>query len=145
MREAVDERRVRRIVEPALEPDERIRTWCRAWVSRLGHLPAVLAVRIRHLVVVTDRRVFLVPVRYWTRRPRRRFTHMELAPLEVRDAGARREIELVPSDGPGTRIAVGRQDRGRGVADALLTYAAVRDPRLAHAGDGTPERGAGSS
>lgn len=144
MPEAADERRVRRIVGPGLEPDERIRAWCRAWVSRLGQLPAVLAVRLRHVVVVTDRRIFLVPVRYWTRRPRRRFSHMELAPLEVRDVGARREIELVPSDGLVTRLDVGRRERGRRVADVLLTYAAVRDPRLS-AGNRATEGEAGTA
>jgi hypothetical protein len=143
MRDAADERRLRRIVEPGLEPEERIRAWSRAWVSRPGRLPAVLAVRLRHVVAVTDRRVLLVPVRYWTRRPQHRAVHIALAGLDVRDAGARRELELVPLDGPPTRLDVGTAARGREVADALLTYGPEhRDPRLP-SGDRTSEHGTG--
>jgi hypothetical protein len=82
------ERRLRADGLARLEPDEQIVAWCRAWVSRAGHLQK-LAARWRDVAVVTDRRLLLFSVGHFTRRPRRRILADRLDELTVADVGAR--------------------------------------------------------
>jgi hypothetical protein len=51
----------------------------------------------------------------------------------------------VPSDGLVTRLDVGKRERGRQVADTLLSYGTVRDSRVLRAGDGESEHEAGGA
>jgi hypothetical protein len=80
------ERRVRADSFARLEPDEEIVVWCRAWVSRAGHLQR-LAPRWRDVAVVTDRRLLLFSVGHFTRRPHRRVLADRLDELTVADIG----------------------------------------------------------
>jgi hypothetical protein len=80
------ERRLRAAGFARLEPDEEIVTWCRAWVSKVGHFQR-LSPRWRDVVVVTDRRLLLFGVGHFTRRPRRRVLADRLDELTLADVG----------------------------------------------------------
>jgi hypothetical protein len=80
------ERRLRTTGFARLEAGEEIVVWCRAWVSRSGHLQR-FAARWRDVAVVTDRRLLLFGVGHFTRRPRRRVLADRLDELTVADIG----------------------------------------------------------
>jgi len=80
------ERRLRADGFASLEPGEEIVAWCRAWVSRAGHLQRIAA-RWRDVAVVTDRRLLLFGVGHFTRRPRRLVLADLLENLTVADVG----------------------------------------------------------
>jgi hypothetical protein len=84
-REATD-RQLRATGFARLEPGEEIVVWCRAWVSKAGHLQR-LAPRWRDVAVITDRRLLLFGVGHFTRRPRRRVLADRLDELDVGDIG----------------------------------------------------------
>jgi hypothetical protein len=80
------EQRLRSPAIGRLEPGEEIVVWCRAWVSKARSLQP-LAPRWRDVVVLTDRRLLLFGVGYFSRRPRRRVLADRLDELALADIG----------------------------------------------------------
>jgi hypothetical protein len=103
------ERRLRAPHLARLEPEEDIVTWCRAWVSKASRLQR-FAPRWRDIAVVTDRRLLLVGVGHFSRRPRRRVLADRLDELTLGDVGAH----------PGRGLRCSRPGRG----DMLLELGA---------------------
>lgn len=121
MGRAAYQRRLERLVERRDLPDEQIRHWTRAWVSQVVRVQS-FALRIRHFVVVTDDRVLLVPVRYWTRRPAKRYTLLDTAHIDVTEVGDR-ELRKLRVDVRGKApllLHFGGRRRDRAVARWLL-------------------------
>jgi hypothetical protein len=86
MSRVVTERQLQAPGFARLESDEKIITWCRAWVSRASHFQR-FAPRWRDIAVVTDRRLLLFGVGHFTRRPRRRVLADRLDELVLGDIG----------------------------------------------------------
>lgn len=122
---AADERRIRTLTRSRLLPGEQIVAVGRAWVSRAGPAHA-FALRLRQVVVVTDRRLLLYGVGYWTRRPRRRVLDARLDEVAVHDRsrGRRRELHVGRA---GERRPLVLQ-LGRGAAADRVVAAALARP-----------------
>ncbi len=76
---------------PSAEP---ILMWARAWVSRDGRMPRLLAARTLDFTVLTSDNLFLISTGFLTRRPRRRVYAMPLDRLLVEDCQAKRGARL---------------------------------------------------
>jgi hypothetical protein len=120
MSRAATERRLRAPGFARLEADEDIVTWCRAWVSKAGHLQR-LAPRWRDIAVVTDRRMLLFGVGHFTRRPRRRVLADRLDELALADIGAvpGRGLRCTRPGRPPMLLELGRDPWSRRFAQEL--------------------------
>jgi hypothetical protein len=93
--------RLRRSVDPRLEPGETFVAWTRAWVSRYQKFHWLLSLRRRDFAVVTDRRLMLWSAGFYSRRPRRRVLAERLDEVTVKST----------SRDPGRRMACSRAGR----------------------------------
>jgi hypothetical protein len=80
-------RRLRELATPRLEGGEELLAWTRVWVSRDGKVAGVLAARTRDFAVLTNHRLMLWSIGFFTRRPRRRVLTDRLTDLTVDDIG----------------------------------------------------------
>jgi len=81
-------------LQAKLGPDVRIEAWGKAWVSREGRLPRLLAARTSDFVVCTPDRLILFATGFFTRLARRRVYDEALADLTIREVPGRRGVEL---------------------------------------------------
>jgi hypothetical protein len=119
------EARLQHLVEQRLEPEERIVGWARVWYSRTAR-PQALAARYRDIVVLTDRRLLMYEVGYFTRRPRRRVLADRLDELTVEDVSTAPERARLRFSKPAHRTMLLEFDRGEGLGAQLLAAAGRR-------------------
>lgn len=121
MGRAFYQRRLEELVARRNRADEQIQHWTRAWVSQVVRMQP-FALRLRHFVVVTDERVLLVPVRFWTRRPAKRFGSLDITHIDVSNVRQRelRKLRVEVRGQAPLLLQFGRGRRDRVVARWLL-------------------------
>jgi hypothetical protein len=132
--------RIRRLAAKRLEPDEAIVGWARVWYSRAVRLQ-VFAARYRDIVVLTDRRLMLFEVGWFTRVPRRRVLADRLDDLTVEDVSRVGDVTTVRFAKAGHRSMLLHFDRGDDAAlgRSLLATAGRRvEPPEAPVARGRP-------
>ncbi len=121
------EERLHHLAGRRLEPDEAILLWARAWYSRCVRLQP-LAARYRDVVVLTDRRLLMYEVGFFTRRPKRRVLADRLDELTVEDVSAAGDASAVRFSKPGHRAMLLEFGRGTELPLRLLDSAGRRVP-----------------
>ena len=125
---ATTERRLRRLAERRLEPDEHVVTCAAVWYARPVRVHR-LAARYRDYAVLTDRRLMLWEAGWLTRRPRRRVLADRLGDLTV--------VDLTPPDRTRLRchhpghaafvLELGPSSAARTIADTLAAPSSLAD------------------
>jgi hypothetical protein len=99
--------------------------WARAWHSRAVRLQG-LAARYRDIAVLTDRRLMLYEVGWFTRRPRRRVLADRLDELTVEDVSRSGNAGKLRFSKAGHRAMLLEFGQGAELGQALLTAAGRR-------------------
>jgi hypothetical protein len=86
--------RARRRLQRKLGPGVRIEAWGKAWVSRQGRTPGILAARTSDFVVCTADRLMLFSTGFFTRVPRRCVYDAALTDIRVTAIDRRRGHKL---------------------------------------------------
>jgi hypothetical protein len=123
------ERRLRRLAERRLEPDERIVTCVAVWYARPVRFHQ-LAARYRDYAVLTDQRLMLWEAGWITRRARRRVLADRLTDLTVTDLDPPRRARLRCDHAghPPFVLELDGSERARTLADAITAPRSAATP-----------------
>ncbi len=108
-----------------LRPDERVVAWGRAWVSRDGSMPRLLAARTLDFVVRTEDRLYLFSTGFFTRRPRRCVygSSLDRLEFETRQSKRGRRLRVHLPEGRALLFDMRGSARNNALADALISSA----------------------
>lgn len=114
-------RRLRQLAAARLEGGEELLGWTRVWVSRDGRFAGVLGARTRDFAVLTNHRLMLWSIGFFTRRARRRVLTDRLSDLTVDDIGRvpYRRLRVRAFARPALRFEFGRREPARAFAVEL--------------------------
>ena len=128
-----DDRRLETLIAPRLADGEEIVAVARGWVSRPGPWQPVFGLRVRHVVVATNRRVILCSVNYWTRRPNRATYVVKYGDVVLGVRRGRRSIaiELGRRGEDTLLVELGRTKRSETLLAELREHSAGKGSRQA--------------